>query len=148
MMRRCLTASLRFATDLPTSASLFPRRSSELADIADNGDTPEEREAATLALTKLVQEWRCEPFNCLPVGNGIVEETGRKLRAKQLLPEEEINDSFVIVEAGLIGATLLTSSDWHIHDINQQSLKIELDAADITTPLISSPRKIVTKFFS
>ena len=120
----------------------------ELADIADNGDTAAEREAAMVALTKLVQEWNFTPFNCVPVGNGIVEETGRKLRAKQLLPETELNDSFVIVEAGLIGATLLISSDRHIHEIDWQALKIELDAADISTPLISSPSKIVKNFFS
>jgi hypothetical protein len=59
-----------------------------------------------------------QPFNCLPVGHGIVESTGRKVRTAKLLPEEEMNDSFVIVEAGLMGTTLLVSSDWHIYDID------------------------------
>lgn len=131
----------------PVSFVVSPTVIQELADIADHGETAAVRNLAVAALTKLVQEWNFLPFNYLPVGDAIVFETGRKLRARKLIPEEEVNDSFVIVEAGLIGATLLISSDAHIHEIDQQMLKVELDAADISTPLISSPKNVVKKFF-
>ena len=119
----------------------------ELVCFADESAMSAERKAASAALANLVAKWRFVPFNCVPVGHGIVEETARKLRARQILPEEERRDSFIVVEAGLIGASILISSDAHIYGIDPYRLKVELDAADISTPLISSPWEIVKKFF-
>jgi hypothetical protein len=77
-----------------------------------------------------------------------VEQIGRKIREKGLLPNEEVHDSFIIAEAGLYGATLLISSDAHIKNIDQQMLRIELGACDVDGPLMASPWKIVNQFFA
>lgn len=83
----------------------------------------------------------------IPVGRGIVAEIARQLRRQGLIPDREMNDSLIVAEAGLIGATLLVSSDAHIKDLDYARLKLVLDAADVATPLVASPFKIVNQFF-
>jgi len=53
----------------------------------------------------------------------------------------------LVAEAALVEATLLLSSDAHIKDIDYARRKLLLDAADVSTPLIASPWKIVHQFF-
>jgi hypothetical protein len=83
----------------------------------------------------------------VPVGNGIVEETARKIRAARLLPDEEINDSFVIAESALANVTILVSSDGHLKNIDHRALKAILNDCDLTETIIVSPWKIVHSFF-
>jgi hypothetical protein len=52
-----------------------------------------------------------------------------------------------VAEAALYGATMLISNDGHIKNINQPMLKIELDASDVSCPIITSPWQIVYQFF-
>jgi hypothetical protein len=42
---------------------------------------------------------------------------------------------------------LLVSSDAHIKDLDYARLKLVLDAADVATPLVASPFKMVNPFF-
>jgi predicted nucleic acid-binding protein len=119
----------------------------ELTHISEDDDDPRVKTLARSALESIVEPWRFLPVNCIPVGHGIVEQIGRRIREKKLLPEEEIHDAFVIAEAALYGATLLISSDAHIKDIDRQILKIELGACDVECPLIASPWTIVHQFF-
>jgi len=107
----------------------------------------EEKALALTALKSIRSPWRFRPFDYVPVGHGIVEETARKIRAAGLVPESEINDSLVIAEAGLANATLLLSSDKHLKDINQTALKKILDDCAIGCPIIFSPWKIVKAFY-
>jgi predicted nucleic acid-binding protein len=118
----------------------------ELTAIAED-DNDEAQPLAQKSLSSIVEPWKFLPVNCVPVGHGIVEQIGNRIRAKELLPDEEVHDSFVIAEAALYGATLLISSDGHIKNINQQMLKIELNSCDVDCPLIASPWKIVNQFF-
>lgn len=41
----------------------------------------------------------------------------------------------------------MLSSDSHIIGLDHTGLKLILDAADVSTPLVASPSKIVTHFF-
>jgi hypothetical protein len=106
-----------------------------------------EQAIAAKALSNILDPWGFVPVNFIPVGHGIVEQIGRKIRDRGLIPEEEIHDSFIVAEAALYGATMLVSSDGHIKDMDQQLLKLELDASDVHCPLIASPWKIVNNFF-
>ena len=45
-------------------------------------------------------EYRFKDLDLIAVGHGIVEEVARKIRDRGLLPDEEKNDSYIIVEAG------------------------------------------------
>jgi predicted nucleic acid-binding protein len=119
----------------------------ELTHISEWDDDPKVKALAKLALESIVDPWGFLPVNCVPVGHGIVEQIGRKIREKRLLPEQEIHDSFVIAEAALYGAAILISSDSHIKDVDRHMLKIELSASDVDCPLIASPWKIVHQFF-
>jgi len=118
----------------------------ELRKRAKTGDEPEQA-IATKALSSIVKPWEFVPVNCVPAGHGIVEQIGNKLRAKGIIPEEEMHDSFVVAEAALYGAAILISNDAHIKDIDRGMLKIELDSSDVDCPLIASPWTIVNNFF-
>lgn len=74
----------------------------ELTAIAGN-ETDEARPLAAISLSSIVEPWKFTPVNCVPVGHGIVEQIGNRIRDKGLLPDEEIHDSFLIAEAALYG---------------------------------------------
>jgi predicted nucleic acid-binding protein len=133
---------------LPGSSVLvLPTVLHEMADLADEGDTDRVRQAARAALGRLLRPWSFRPVNCIPVGHGIVERIGQTLRDKGLIPVEQINDSYVVAEAGLLNVSILLSSDSHLKDIPHAELRLVMDAADVRTPLIASPWKIVHQFF-
>jgi predicted nucleic acid-binding protein len=114
---------------------------------AERGDTPLDRRLARRVLASLVEPWGFRPLSFIPVGRGIVAEIARQLRRQGLIPDSEMNDSLIVAEAALIGATLLVSSDAHLKDLDYARLKLVLDAADVATPLVASPFKIVNQFF-
>jgi len=114
---------------------------------AESGDTPLDRRLARRVIASLVDPWGFRAMSFIPVGRGIVAEIARQLRRQQLIPDAEINDSLILAEAALVGATLLLSSDAHIKDLDYARLKLVLDAADVDTPLVASPYKIVHQFF-
>ena len=119
----------------------------ELADLADAAATEEVRETARMALHSICYPWGFQPVNCVPVGHGIVEQIAASIRQKGLIPNEEINDSYVVAEAALFGVSILLSADAHLKDLPYPALKLILDAADVRAPLIASPWKIVHQFF-
>jgi len=119
----------------------------EVTDLLDSDD-PESKSLAYTALTSLRTPWGFQPINFIPAGHGIVEETARKMRNARLLPEDEVHDSLIIAEAGLINATILLSNDSHLKDIDQNRLKKFLEECSISCPIIFSPWKIVKEFFN
>ena len=126
---------------------VLPTVIEELADLADEGETLEEKTMALKVFKNLRRPWRFFPVNFLPVEHGIVEKIGRKLRHCGLIPEVEFHDSFILAEAALRNVSILLSSDSHINDIDPRAPKLLLDACDVGCPLLASPRRIVTDFF-
>lgn len=123
-----------------------PTAVQELAWIAENGDTAKERKLAMTAATKLVTEWQFVPLNLIPVGHGITDRIADELRTQRLLPDAEVNDSYIVAESALAGCKILLSSDGHVTEIPADKLTLILTAADVETLLISSPRSISKKF--
>jgi len=119
----------------------------ELVLKAEHEDAPLDRRLARTALKSLIQPWGFRAINFIPVRCGIVAEIARRLRSQELIPETELNDSLIVAEAALIGATLLISSDAHVKDLDYARLKLVLESMDADTPLVASPYKIVTQFF-
>jgi hypothetical protein len=119
----------------------------ELTYISEFDDNPLLKSLAKLSLIKMVDPWGFVPVDFAPVGHGIVEQIGRKIREKGLVPDDQIHDSFVIAEAALYGAAILISSDTHIKDIDRDMLELELRRSDVDCPLIASPWNIVHQFF-
>ncbi len=83
----------------------------------------------------------------MPVGHGIVERVAERLRAAELLPVAEVNDSQLVAEAALLEVQLLLSSDEHLRGMDFARLTIELQTFDLTAPVIATPREMVRKFF-
>jgi rRNA-processing protein FCF1 len=68
-----------------------PTAVQELAWIAEHGDR-EERSLALAAARKLVAVWSFVPLNLIPVGHGITERIAAEIRARDFLPDAEVND--------------------------------------------------------
>ena len=119
----------------------------ELANIMDDGETVEIRQAALIAAQKIRHPWQIEPANLVPVGHGIVERIADRLRGAGLLPPEEQNDSLILAEAALLGCSMLLTSDAHLRGLDHEKASLELKACDVDMPVIATPREIVAKFF-
>lgn len=123
-----------------------PTPQHELAHIASHADTAEERDRA-LAGILAARRWRIVPINLMPVGHGIVERIGVRLRDAALLPAEEINDSFLVAETALLEGRLLLSSDEHLRGMDHRQLSLVLQEFDLFAPVIATPGEVVKKFF-
>jgi hypothetical protein len=102
--------------------------------------------SALQALELIRAEPLLRPINLVPVGHGIVDINARKLREKKLILEDEINDSMVLAEAGLLGCSVLLTSDAHLVDINPEELREVMKAFDGSVPIIKSPHQILKQF--
>ena len=122
-----------------------PTAQHELANWALRGDGPKQKSARKTI--RLAQSWRVIPANLIAVGHGIAERIAERIRAQRLIPEEEVNDSLVLAESALLGCSILLSSDEHLRGIYFERLTLELQAFDVTAPVIATPREIVRKFF-
>ena len=56
-----------------------------------------------------------------------------------------VDSSFA--EAALLNCSLLLTSDEHLRGIDFERLTFELQAFDLPTPVIATPREIVRRFF-
>ena len=120
----------------------------ELAWAVDNDDDPGVRAAALEAIISL-DRWGYDAQDVIPVGQGIIEQIGRKFREKGILPEREENDAAVISEAALLNCAVLLSSDSHLLDAQAHPLfrSVLKDAqVDGEKLVIAKPRTIATRF--
>ena len=123
-----------------------PTAQQELVHIARRGDTPRERERAIGGMGA-ARRWSIVPVNLMPVGHGIVERVAENLRGPELLPAEEVNDSFILAEAALLQARLLLSSDEHLRALDFTRLSLALQNFDLNAPIIATPAEVTRKFF-
>lgn len=102
------------------------------------------------AATKMLRQHRTLGFRLvsfIPLGFDQVEHIAERLRYQRLLPEEEVHDAMIIVEAAALGCALLTSSDAELAGVDREKLALELSRFDLTAPVVATPREIVKKFF-
>ena len=123
-----------------------PTPQQELLHIARWADTAKERNLA-LAGIQAARHWRIVPVNLMPVGHGIVARIAERLRERNLLPVEEINNSLLVAEAALLEARLLLSSDDHLRGMDFTRLSVELQNFDVIAPVIATPAEVARKFF-
>jgi hypothetical protein len=120
-----------------------------MGELANAAVTSPHRELR-LAATKILRQHRALGFRVvsfIPLGFDQVDHIAERLRRRGLLPEEEVHDSAIIVEAAALGCPLLTSSDAELAGVDHERLTIELDRFDLVAPVIATPREIVRKFF-
>jgi hypothetical protein len=125
---------------------VLPTVIDELVLECDTADELEDRNRAAKALASLRRDWKFQPIDLIPVGHGIVEQTANKIRGAGLIPEEEKNDSFILVEAGLANCTMLITQDHDLLDADAGKLRFLLGSCDVCCPLIVSPWKVSTFF--
>jgi hypothetical protein len=97
-------------------------------------------------LQHLVRVWGFRPLDFIPVGHGIVESVACRLRGDGLIPEREVNDSFILAEAALADCTILITSDEHLRAADPTLLSLALKACDVNAILVRTPREIVRQF--
>ena len=69
------------------------------------------------------------------------------IRKHELVPAQEVHDSWVLAEAALLHSVLLLTSDAHLRGVDHELLTFVLSPFDLTPPVIATPREIVRKFF-
>jgi hypothetical protein len=132
---------------VPSSRLVIPPTpQQELAHIARYGQMEQERSLAMAAI-RAASVWKITPVNLMPVDRGIVSTIAERLRTTGLLPMEEVNDSFLLVEAALLHARLLLSSDEHLRSIPFEDLAVQLQNVDLIPPVIATPAEVARKFF-
>jgi len=120
-----------------------------MGELANAAATSADRQVR-MAATKILRQHRVLGFRLvsfIPLGFEQVDRIAERLRQQGLLPEEEVHDSAIIVEAAALGCPLLTSSDAELAGVDHKKLAVELDRFDLIAPLIVTPREIVKKFF-
>jgi predicted nucleic acid-binding protein len=120
-----------------------------LGELANAAATSADR-GVQLAATKILRQHRALGFRLvsfIPLGFEQVDRIAERLRHQGLLPEAEVHDSAIIVEAAALGCPLLTSSDAELAGVDHERLVLELDRFDLVAPIIATPREIVKKFF-
>jgi hypothetical protein len=120
-----------------------------MEELANAAATSADREVR-MAATKILRQHRALGFRLvsfIPLGFEQVDRIAERLRRQGLLPEEEVHDSAIIVEAAALGCPLLTSSDAELAGVDHEKLTVELDRFDLVAPVIATPREIVRKFF-
>ena len=118
----------------------------ELAHAADFGETADKRNAARKFLRQH-RAWNFQLIRFVPAGHVQVVRVAERLRERDLIPEEEINDSLVLAEATLPGCRMMLTADEHLRGIDFEELTFELQSFDVAPPVIATPREIVRKFF-
>lgn len=136
-IRRRLTGTVIIVT--PTAVQ-------ELAWLATEADEEETRNLATLALRDLKARWGIEPANCNPANHGIIELAAQELRARGVVPEEEVGDSLIIAESSSAECALLVSADGHMLDADNNNLNQILVGRHLNPIVIISPWKIAKDY--
>lgn len=122
-----------------------PRVVRELAFLAEYADETSTREDAATFLRRH-RDWGCQLENHVTLGEEFVERVARQLRSEGLIPEAEVNDSVIVVEAAVLKASLLLTTDEHIRGADYLRLKLLLEEFELSAPVIATPREIVKSF--
>jgi hypothetical protein len=115
---------------------------SELGHLAGHGETKRKRKMAIVALSTS-RSWGIQPIALKPVGNGICEVAANIIAARGLLPDEERNDAFILIEAAFCGVVMLVTWDSHLLGASNEGLNEVLKSFDLYPVQIAHPRVIL-----
>lgn len=122
-----------------------PRVIRELAFLAEYADESATR-GDVVNFFRRHQEWGCQLVSHVTLGEEFVERVARQLRNEHLLPAAEVNDSVIVVEAAVLNASLLLTTDEHLRGMDYLRLKLLLEKFELSAPVIATPREIVKSF--
>ena len=73
-------------------------------------------------------------------------EIAQKLRVDRLIPEHEVNDSYIVAEAALADCEILVTSDEHIRGMDAAVLSLTLRSCDVNVVVVRTATEIVRQF--
>jgi hypothetical protein len=114
----------------------------ELANAVDEGDTAKKRAIAAEALSSMLQ-WGIQPTSLKPVGFGICDVAANVIANRHLLPEEERNDAYILIESAFWEASMLLTWDRHLLEASQEGLNDVLRSFDLSPVQILDPKAIL-----
>jgi predicted nucleic acid-binding protein len=94
-------------------------------------DDSEETRILARGVSKNLIAWGIHPFTVNSVGDFIAERFSERLREKGLLPFDQVNDGIILAETSLGGISILVTRDRHMLDIDETSLSMAFNDADL-----------------
>jgi predicted nucleic acid-binding protein len=119
----------------------------ELASKVLEDSEPAIRRAARAALAQLRSRWRFQPVDFNAVQDAISIKAIQCLRESGVIPYEERNDAAIVVESAILNCILLVSRDSHLLNIDHERLTLLFRQFDLVAPIISSPEKLLKRFY-
>ena len=101
------------------------------------------RMLATRALVEL-RSWDIQPLPELgDLEFAIAERFVTRLHHARLLPDEEINDGFILAETSLARIAALVSSDAHLLDMDETHLRLVFEESDLPWATPVHPQRML-----
>jgi len=113
----------------------------ELYFLSEHGDSEEQR-LASAALSGIA-DWDIQAFPLAGVQLDLARRFAAALLARNLLPESEINDAFILAETAVAEIPLVVSSDHHLLAIDHDTLRDASAEADLHPTFPVSPRRLL-----
>ncbi len=113
----------------------------ELTYLAVTKRSPQQ-ELAGLALENIVR-WKCQPFALSSTQLAIALRFATRLMDLSLIPVAEQNDGKILAQASLASIPLLVTSDKHLLDIDEDSLLLAFNDADLLPVHPSHPKRLL-----
>jgi predicted nucleic acid-binding protein len=102
------------------------------------------RERALAAKTLLnVESWVIRSFGLSSIQEALAERFAQRLLDLGLLPPEEANDASILAEASVADIPLLVTSDKHLLNIDDESLLLAFNDADLTPVNPAHPKRLL-----
>ena len=123
--------------------SLFvpPTVVAELAFFASLKDAPQ-HELADVVLGK-IGEWKCQPFTLSSTELAIAIRFAARLIQASLIPEIEQNDGKILAQSSLAKIPLLVTSDKHLLDMDEDTLLLAFNDADLLPVHPAHPKRLL-----
>ena len=114
----------------------------ELGHLAQFGNPARKQQLAICALSTM-RKWHIQPVSLKPVGNGICEIAAGVIAKRELLPQEEKNDAYILIEASFYSAAMLITWDAHLLDASNRELNEVLESFDLNPVQIVAPKTVL-----
>jgi hypothetical protein len=120
---------------------ISPTVAAEVFFALDHGDQ-REKKLASICFSKLTV-WDIEVASLTATQLKVAHAFAAKIRNWGLVPSGEVNDSCVIGETAMLGIPLVVSSDHHLLDIDDSTLRALCVASELPVVFAVSPRALV-----
>jgi len=97
---------------------------------------------ATAVLESLVS-WGCRPFTLSAMELAIAQRFASRLLSLRLIPESEQNDGKILAQTSLAQIPLLATSDKHLLDIDEDTLLLAFQEADLWSVHPVHPKRLL-----